>query len=116
MSHKAGFVDTNNSSLPPPSPSTPPTQDAEATIADRIAFALAVMPRLTSTMIQQAIGPAIPPRVWRSHLGALVNAGIVVEDFYEGPGPNGRWRRMNFYCLKMNQGKLQLHFPLPTSS
>ena len=81
-------------------------------VKDKIFYVLSLQPRLTATTLQAALGPFIPPRVWRPAILELITDGHVLTTDHQGVGPGGRWRSTAFYYLTVNKPILDQFFPL----
>lgn len=68
-------------------------------LAEKLIFSLAVYPRLTSSMLQIAVGMHVSQRLWRPVLQKLVQQGTVKHIEQEVVTPVGQYRNFKFYEL-----------------
>ena len=62
--------------------------DGEKQIRDKICHLLKLFPRISPSMMQVGIGPAVPPKMWRPLLEQLITEGKVMRtsELHETPG------------------------------
>jgi len=96
-------------------PSHPPTPNVAmdaSSIKDKIIYTLTLQLRMTATTLQAALGPFIPPKLWRPQLQQLIDDKSITVVEFSGISQNGRWRSMTFYTLSVYKDLLNTHFPL----
>jgi hypothetical protein len=59
-------------------------------IQAKILYTLSIYPRLSASMLQTGIGPAIPPAIWRPVLEGMIAKNWIQETQINRRGPGGR--------------------------
>ena len=69
------------------------SDDTEVPFRDKIIHVLSIYPTISPTMLQMGLGPGISPKIWRPHLQALIDEGVVVQDSVAKQSPMGRYHQ-----------------------
>lgn len=67
-----------------------PYTEVDKVLRERILHVLGIWTRLSPSMLQVGIGPAMPPKIWHPVLNRLIEEGIVLREKQVARTPSGR--------------------------
>src|SRR5690349_15361962 len=75
------------------------TASVRQDVAEKILFILDIYPFVSRAMLQVALSPALPPKLWGPILDALVSGGLIILEEHQKTSPNGRNQVKQVYHL-----------------